>query len=115
MSGRLNWRGIRRAGPAAALLLLCSVAFATDAYYRGDAVEHYGHENGYRDGIEHGRYDRAQHFHYNIHSQLYNDARDGYSTSMGPYGYFKRAYRDAYARGYAEGYNERVWDGYHWR
>src|SRR5262249_50867386 len=87
-------------------------AQAGDYYYRGGA-ERIAMDNGYRDGLHHGRFDFSEHHRYNIHSQQYNDANQGYDRSMGPFKYFKQAYRDAYARGYAEGYNS--YGGDRWR
>jgi hypothetical protein len=80
-------------------------AHADDYYNRGGSPARIAADNGYRDGLRHGRFDFTEHHRYNIHSQQYNDANQGYDRSMGPYKYFKEAYRDAYARGYAEGYN----------
>jgi hypothetical protein len=95
-------------------LLAASVprAHADDYYYRGGS-ERIAIDNGYRDGLRHGRFDFTEHHRYNIHSQQYNDANQGYDRSMGPFKYFKQAYRDAYARGYAEGYNPNRGEG--WR
>lgn len=96
-------------------LALGSIAWAHEDYSRGDAAGHYGYQNGYRDGVRHGRFDRNENHRYNIHSQQYNDADQGYDRSMGPFGYYKRAYRDGYASGYAEGYNSWRRDGDRWR
>ena len=103
----MNWKGMKIAGLVLSLTLLGNIAWAGDGYDRGDEAGRAGYQNGYRDGVEHGRFDRNQHYHYNIHSQLYNDARDGYSPAVGPYGYFKKGYRTGYAQGYEEGYRER--------
>ena len=87
------------------------VAHAED-YYHGGA-DRLAYDNGYRDGLRHGHFDRNEHHHYNIHSQQYNDANQGYDRSMGPFKYYKRAYRDGYTRGYSEGYNS--FRGQGWR
>jgi hypothetical protein len=71
------------------------------------------YDNGYRDGLQRGHYDSRERFRYNIHSQLYNDGRDGYDRWMGHFGDYKRAFRDGYARGYSEGYDKRWGNG--WR
>ncbi|HUO24911.1 MAG TPA: hypothetical protein VMU61_04540 [Candidatus Aquilonibacter sp.] len=105
MGEKLNWKRLRILLPVFALLLAASAASADDNYYRGDEAGRIGYQNGYRDGVEHGRFDRTRGYRYNIHSQLYNDARDGYDRSLGPYGYFKKGYRAGYAHGYAEGYS----------
>jgi hypothetical protein len=90
-------------------LALGSMAWAHDGDYRGDG--HYAFQNGYRDGLRHGAFDRNEHHRYNIHSQQFNDADQGYDRSLGPFSYYKHAYRDGYASGYDEGYNARR-DGY---
>ena len=105
---------------AAALLLSSSVpAFAWDNY--GGEAEHRAFDNGYADGLHHGRYDRGEGFRYNIHSQQYNDARDGYAPWMGSFGHYKHAYRAGYEEGYRRGFDttafRRDWEHEHqgWR
>jgi uncharacterized protein YkwD len=99
----------------AALLTLSlgSLAWAHDYddYNRGE-VRQRAYQTGQRDGFDHGRYDRSAGYRYNIHSQQYNDARDGYEYWMGSFGHYKKAYREGYAYGYGEGYNSRRrgWD-----
>jgi len=88
-----------------------------DDYNHGGG-DRYAYDNGYRDGLRHGHFDRNEHHRYNIHSQQYNDANQGYDRSMGPFKYYKRAYRDGYSRGYSEGYNSfrgEGWRGDGWR
>jgi hypothetical protein len=110
---------ISKAVRLAILVAFCSLALGSiawahdDDYYRG--AEHYACQNGYRDGLRHGHFDRTEQHRYNIHSQQYNDANQGYDRSMGPFSYYKRAYRDGYASGYAEGFNSWRRDGDAWR
>jgi hypothetical protein len=109
---------ISRGVKLAVLLTMLSLFAASvpivhaDDYYRGGA-DRYAFDNGYRDGLRHGRFDRNEHHRYNIHSQQYNDASQGYDRSMGPFKYYKQAYRGGYARGYEEGYNSFRGEG--WR
>jgi hypothetical protein len=95
-----------------------------DHYYRGSYNGYYdrferrdplqiAYDNGYRDGLQRGHYDSRERFRYNIHSQLYNDGRDGYERWMCHFGDYKRAFREGYARGYSEGYDRRFGNG--WR
>ena len=96
-------------------------AYPQDGYYRGgngyydrgrDPLQ-IAYDNGYRDGLQRGHYDSRERFKYNIHSQLYNDGRDGYERWMCRFGDYKRAFREGYARGYSEGYDRRFGNG--WR
>jgi hypothetical protein len=112
------WQGIR----IAALAAFLTVAFGSVAWcydrddYNRSGADRYGYQNGHRDGVEHGRYDRSEGYRYNIHSQQYNDAREGYERRMGPYDYYKKAYRSGYAEGYREAYSSfRRDDDRHWR
>lgn len=85
-----------------------------DRYYnRGRDPRQMAYDNGYRDGLQRGHYDSRERFRYNIHSQLYNDGRDGYERWMGHFGDYKRAFREGYARGYSQGYDRRWGNG--WR
>ena len=115
---RVGWAVVNKQSvvSAAMMLALGSLAFAhEDDYYR--SPDRYAYQNGFRDGLRHGRFDRTEQHRYNIHSQQYNDANQGYDRSMGPFRYYKSAYRNGYASGYAEGYNSwrREGDANGWR
>jgi hypothetical protein len=88
-----------------ASLALGSVAWGGDDDYRHNEVQQRAHQNGYQDGVRHGNYDRGQGFRYNVHSQQYNDARDGYERWMGSFGHYKRVYRAGYEDGYRRGFD----------
>ncbi len=76
-----------------------------DAYYRHDEAREHGYQNGYRDGLSHGRYDRMQGYRYNIKSEQWEDADGGYQHWIGSRGHYKSAYREGYERGYSQGFN----------
>lgn len=80
-------RGFRLAALAAVVsLALGSMAWAhddDDYYYRHDEAREHGYQNGYRDGINHGRYDRMQGYRYNYKSDQWEDADGGYQHGMG--------------------------------
>ena len=105
-------RNLIRTSTFAALALLAALTLTSTATARawdnddrrGDVARH-GYDNGYRDGLEHGRYDRSSGFRYNTHSQQYDDARDGYQSWMGSYSQFKSAFRNGYNEGYRAGYS----------
>ena len=111
--------GFRLAALAAAVsLAFGSMAWARDDddyYYRHDEAREHGYQNGYRDGIDHGRYDRMQGYRYNYKSDQWEDADGGYQHWMGSRGRYKNAYRDGYVNGYRLGYgmygSGRGWDG----
>src|SRR6185436_6300391 len=89
-------------------LMLGGAAFAHDddngrrdsRYGYGD----FGSEQGYRDGVEHGRYDRSRRAGYNYKSDEWKHGDRGYQKQMGSKGQYKQRYRDAYVRGYEEGF-----------
>lgn len=97
-----------------AAVMLCALALA----WAGSAVAHderdyrngrygdarqIGTQNGYRDGFEHGRMDRARNVGYDPRESRGRDDR-GYDRSMGNQGQYKQAYRDGYRQGYDAGY-----------
>ena len=106
----------------AALAAVVTLAFGSLAWghdrddddYRDDAARHYGYQNGYREGMRHGHYDREQGYRYNFKSDQWEDARDAYDRSMGSFGHYKKAFRDGYVNGYRQGFNSygdrRDWD-----
>lgn len=67
----------------------------------------YAYDNGYRDGLEHGRSDRASGRGYDYRDANWRRGDRGYDRRMGSQGQYKQVYRDAYQRGYEEGYNGR--------
>lgn len=117
-----------RAMRLAALAAVVSLAFGSlawahdddDYYQRQDEARERGYQNGYRDGISHGRYDRTQGYRYNFKSDQWEDADGGYQHWMGSRGRYKKAYREGYVNGYREGYNAygyryyRDHDDYRW-
>lgn len=113
-------RNMRMAALAVALTLAFS-GFALahdrdddDDYYHGNAAQarQYGYQQGYSDGLRHGREDRAENEGYDFRSEDWEHANRGYSNSMGPYGQFKNGYRDGYRKGYdAAFYSNRGWWG----
>jgi len=107
------WKGtIGRGVRLAALAAVVSLAFGSlawahdddDDYNRRDAQQ-YGYQNGYRDGVRHGRYDRGVNIGYNVRSDQWEDARDGYQRWMGSFGRYKQGYRQGYENGYRAGYS----------
>jgi hypothetical protein len=97
-----------------ALTSVVSLAFGSLAWgygddYGSDQVGDRAYHNGLRGGASHGRYDRSAGYRYDIHSQQYNDARDGYERWMGSFGRYKKAFREGYAEGYSRAFNR---DGY---
>jgi hypothetical protein len=88
-----------------ASLALGSVAWGDDYYNRRDGADQRAYQNGYQDGIHHGRYDRGEGFRFNVHSQQFNDARDGYEPWMGSFGHYKKVYRAGYEDGYHRGFD----------
>ncbi len=113
MGRRIMFRSLRIAALAAVITMgLASVAWAhgdDDYYYRHDETREHGYQNGFRDGVDHGRYDRTQKYRYNYKSDQWEDADRGYEHWMGSRGQYKRAYRDGYVRGYERGYNSYSW------
>jgi hypothetical protein len=96
------------------LVAVIALAFSTlawahddDDYNRRDGGQ-YGYQNGYRDGIRHGRYDRSANYGYDVRSDQWEDAHDGYQRWMGSFGRYKQGYRQGYEKGYREGYSS-VW------
>ena len=71
---------------------------------RHDEAREHGYQNGYRDGMNHGRYDRMQGYRYNYKSDQWEDADGGYQHWMGSRGRYKNTYRDGYVNGYGLGY-----------
>ena len=62
-------------------------------------------QNGYRDGVNDGRNDRATgHSFRPTHDDNYKNA-PGYSSSMGSRQQYKDIYRQGYQQGYQQGYN----------
>jgi hypothetical protein len=80
------WQGAR----LAALAAVFSLAFGSLAWAHDDDddnnrhdVRQYGYQNGYRDGVRHGRYDRDANAGYNLRSDECEDASNGYQRRMG--------------------------------
>jgi hypothetical protein len=101
-----------RGARLAALAAIVSLAFGSlawahdddDDYNRRDARQ-YGYQNGYRDGVRHGRYDRSANVGYNLRSDQWEDASDGYQRGMGSFGRYRKGYRQGYENGYRAGYS----------
>jgi hypothetical protein len=64
-------------------------------------------ENGYRDGFNHGRFDRSRGYTYNFHNREFRRADRGYSRDLGEHDDYQKAYREGYRQGYNDGYNGR--------
>jgi hypothetical protein len=91
-------------------LAMSSLARADDDdYRRRDAAQQRAYQNGYRDGVDHGRYDLREGYRYNVHSQQYNDACNGYEHWMGSFGHYKHAYRGGYEDGYRRAFDSAVY------
>jgi hypothetical protein len=93
-------------------LVLTSAAYAheDERNNRRDSrygVGDYGAEQGYRDGVDHGRSDRSRNTGYNYKSSDYQRGDRGYQKNMGSKGQYKQRYRDGYRQGYEDGYNGR--------
>jgi hypothetical protein len=109
----MNRKLIRRTiGATLVLLTALTLSFAPSARaddddyrYRHDEAREHGYHNGYDDGVRHGRYDHGEGYRYNVHSQQFNDGRDGYQYWMGNFGHYKKAYRTGYEDGYRQGFN----------
>lgn len=89
-------------------LALSGVALAyDDDDYRGGPAQarRYGYQQGYNDGIRHGRDDREDRRGYNLHSEDWEHASHGYADWMGPYHVFQSSYRDGYREGYEAGFH----------
>ncbi len=65
----------------------------------------YAYDNGYRDGMEHGRADRANGSGYDYRDANWRRADRGYDRRMGNQGQYKQSYREGYQAGYNQGYN----------
>ncbi len=63
-----------------------------------------GYQQGYRDGVEHSRQDRANREGYNLQSQDFRRADRGYDRYMGSRDRYREGYRDGYRAGYDDGY-----------
>ncbi|HXG95136.1 MAG TPA: hypothetical protein VNN73_22555, partial [Blastocatellia bacterium] len=73
--------------------------------YAGYSMYRIAEENGYRDGVEHGREHRAERHSYDPKgTRHYKDAVEGYCDQWRDKDGYKRAYREAFLRGYDEGY-----------
>jgi hypothetical protein len=97
----------------AAVMACAGSAYAHDDNDRDRAqrgrynVVQIAQENGYRDGVEHGRYDRQRRIGYNYKSNEWKRGERGYQGSFGSKGQYKQSYRDGYQRGYDDGFNGR--------
>jgi hypothetical protein len=100
----------------AAVLAFAGSAYAHDNDHDRDRnranrgsydVDRIGQENGYRDGLQHGQYDRSRNVGYNYKSDEWKRGDRGYQNNYGSRGQYKQAYRDGYVNGYNEGFNAR--------
>ncbi len=106
------WHWMRLAAVAAAVsLTLGSLAWGYDDYDRHDEASERGYQNGYRDGLHAGDYDRERGRRFNFKNDDWEDSR-GYEHWMGSHGRYKQAYRDGYERGYRRsyGHSSERWD-----
>jgi hypothetical protein len=67
--------------------------------------------NGYRDGFDHGRFDRTNGNRYDFHNRDYHRADRGYVRGMGNHDDYQNAYRHGYRLGYNDGFNGRRYQG----
>ncbi len=91
-----------------------SPAEAHDTHGRGDRARDYryetyagriGFENGYEDGLKHGRKDGDHGESYEpTHDRRFRDGDHGYKSSYGPRFEYVRRYRQGYDQGYRDGY-----------
>src|SRR5690242_16613669 len=104
MQRNLFWRNVRVASLAMMLVLMLSgLALARDDdddYYRGNSgqAHQYGYQQGYSDGVRHGRSDSGR--RYDLNSEDWEHASRGYSRWMGPFNLYQDGYRDGYRQGY---------------
>src|SRR5688572_13428302 len=88
----------------AAVLAFAGSAYAHDNDDRNRGGYHnisqVAQDNGYRDGLQHGQYDRSRRIGYNYKSDEWKRGDRGYQRSFGSKGQYKQAYRDAYQNGY---------------
>lgn len=117
-------RETRFAGFALAVLLVLSgLALAQDrdgdrddyGYGRGgngSQARQYGYQNGYRDGLSHGREEAREHDPGDFRSRDWRNANRGYQSSMGSYDQFRDGYRDGYRAGYEEAFRQYRGGGY---
>ena len=93
----------------AATLFIATPACAAQTYgYRGgyQEVERGAYDNGYREGVEHGREDarKGRDFSYARHGD-YRDADDGYRRAFGDREFYRRIFRQGFQTGYTEAFN----------
>ena len=108
-----TWKGtIRRGAQLAALAAVVSLAFGSLAWAHDDDDDNnrhdarqYGYQNGYRDGVRHGRYDHEANAGYNVRSDEWEDASNGYDRRMGSFGRYQQGYRQGYESGYRAAYS----------
>ncbi|MGI8782368.1 MAG: hypothetical protein ACR2L2_01780 [Acidobacteriota bacterium] len=94
----------KRALVALALLLgVFSVSALAHDGDKGRASE-YGREQGYEDGVRHGREDDQRGSGYDLKSDEYKKAERGYRKEYGSKGDYKKGYKQGYEQGYSEGY-----------
>lgn len=92
----------------AVALTLSAMALAhDDDDYRGYSAQaqRYGYQQGYKDGVRHGKDDYEDRRSYNVQSNDWDRASRGYSEWMGSFRVFQNSYRDGYQRGYDVAYN----------
>lgn len=63
-----------------------------------------GREQGYEDGLRHGREDDQRGVGYDLKSDDYKKAERGYRKEYGSKGDYKKGYKQGYEQGYSEGY-----------
>jgi hypothetical protein len=85
-----------------------------DGYYRqGDRsmAQQYGDQNGYHEGIKHGRHEGRENDPEDFHIPDDGHASRGYRDWMGPIWVYQNAYREGYRAGFRAGYNResRTW------
>lgn len=88
-------------------LVLSAPALAHDPDDNYRDARQIGYQYGYRDGFQHGRYDRVQQSSYDMRSEAFERADNGYDQSMGSFYLFQQGYRNGYQSGYDDGFYSR--------
>lgn len=90
-------------------LLLGTVALADDDdyYRRSGNGQQIAYQNGYRDGLNHGREEARERDPNDFRTRDYEQASRGYQSWMGPLVQYQAAYRDGYRQGYNAAFGNR--------
>jgi hypothetical protein len=79
-----------------------------DGRFDRNEISRIAQQNGYREGLEQGREDRARRRSFDVdNSSEYRNALIGYRSEFGDRSFYQQAFREAFRRGYNEGYRNR--------